>query len=85
MAGDRGGWDRALWVPVVGVVMVLIIWMWDRALVNGTIEKGTSPLLFGSYDRDSTPISMELVIVHSSLHHSPSPKPRHHHDEVFQF
>jgi hypothetical protein len=32
MAGDKGGWLRALWVPVVGVVMVLVIWICDHLL-----------------------------------------------------
>jgi hypothetical protein len=34
MAGDKGGWLRALWVPVVGVVMSLAIWVCDRLLVT---------------------------------------------------
>jgi hypothetical protein len=84
MAGDRGGWDRALWVPVVGVVMVLIIGMWDRALVNGTIafEKVTSTLLFGSdgCDSDSMPNSVELFVVRSSFHHCSSPESSNNQD-----
>jgi hypothetical protein len=30
MAGDKGGWLQALWVPIVGVAMVLVIWVCDR-------------------------------------------------------
>jgi hypothetical protein len=37
MAGDRRGWSHALWVPIVGFVMVLILWLWDRALVSGLV------------------------------------------------
>jgi hypothetical protein len=30
MARDKGGWLQALWVPIVGVAMVLVIWVCDR-------------------------------------------------------
>jgi hypothetical protein len=32
MAGDKGGWSQALWVPIVGVAMVLLIWVWDHLM-----------------------------------------------------
>jgi hypothetical protein len=35
MAGDKGGWSQALWVPIVGVAMALLIWVWDRVWVTG--------------------------------------------------
>jgi hypothetical protein len=63
MAGDRGGWDRALWVPLVGAAMVLKVWIWDRALVNGTLPFGSSP----QQGSDQMPNSVELLVIHSSL------------------
>jgi hypothetical protein len=69
MAGDHGGWDRALWVPVVGLVLVLIIWIWDRTLVNGTISFDKAPL-FDSPNCDLMPNSVELLVTRSTLHHS---------------
>jgi hypothetical protein len=38
MAGDRDGWFQALWVPIVGVGMVLAIWVWDRVLIAGALH-----------------------------------------------
>jgi hypothetical protein len=39
MAGDQGGWFRALWVPSVGVIMVVTIWLWDQFLISGRTFK----------------------------------------------
>jgi hypothetical protein len=38
MVGDEVGWQGGLWVPIVGVVMLLAIWIWDRFLVSGMID-----------------------------------------------
>jgi hypothetical protein len=35
MAGDRGGWAQALWVPIVGVLIVIAVWVWDQFLISG--------------------------------------------------
>ena len=35
MAGDRGGWAQALWVPIVGVLIVIAVWFWDQFLISG--------------------------------------------------
>jgi hypothetical protein len=32
IAGDKAGWSGALWVPVVGVVILLALWLWERIL-----------------------------------------------------
>jgi hypothetical protein len=32
MVGDQVGWYEGLWVPITGVVMLLLIWFWDRLL-----------------------------------------------------
>jgi hypothetical protein len=34
MAGDKGGWSQALWVPIMGVGMAMAIWVWDRMLLS---------------------------------------------------
>jgi hypothetical protein len=76
MAGDQGGWSQALWVPIVGVAMVLAIWVWDH---RGSWSQHL-PTLFSSCSspcpsdhhpspsilRPGTGQSVELV--HSSLH-----------------
>jgi hypothetical protein len=62
MAGDHGGWSNALWVPIVGVVMLAMIWTWDRMLLNGTISISTF--------RSKRSKSVELAAIHSSLHPS---------------
>jgi hypothetical protein len=66
MAGDRRGWSHALWVPIVGFVMVLILWLWDRALVSGFV------FFDSSRQQTSTPRTIELLVVHTSFHHSDS-------------
>jgi hypothetical protein len=33
MVGDEVGWEAGLWVPVVGAMMLLLVWIWDRFLV----------------------------------------------------
>jgi hypothetical protein len=60
MAGDKGGWSQALWVPIAGVAMVLLIWVWDRVLVTGAAHG------YGGWSQHVS--SLELV--HSSLHQS---------------
>jgi hypothetical protein len=68
MAGDKGGWAQALWVPIVGVVVSLVIWIGDRVLMTGAAHE--------SWSRDVS----SLFLSCSSLcpnhpHHSPSSSP----------
>jgi hypothetical protein len=85
MAGDQGGWFSALWVPIVGVVMAMLIWVWDRVLISDAIaEVGWFQrffsFLFSSllpnihYRSKSANDSPSLEIVHSSLHRYPPPE-----------
>jgi hypothetical protein len=81
MAGDQGGWFSALWVPIVGVVMAMLIWVWDRVLISGVIPEGDcsrqffsslfSSLLPNNHHRSESANSPSLEIVHSSLHRPP--------------
>jgi hypothetical protein len=86
MAGDKGGWLQALWVPIVGVMMILTIWMCDRLLLSGFLHRSWPPsvsYLFSSCSQlcPTTNLHPEpvhsLELVHSSLHqlppHSPPP------------
>jgi hypothetical protein len=79
MAGDKGGWSQALWVPIVGVAMVLAIWVWDRLWIPGS--HGTACHRF-SLPHDHHPSSTStlrpgtgnsLEFVRSSLHQSADP------------
>jgi hypothetical protein len=38
MVGDKLGWKAGFWVPVVGVFILLIVWIWDRFLVFHAID-----------------------------------------------
>jgi hypothetical protein len=68
MAGDDGGWSNNLWVPIVGVAMMMMIWMWDRLLIKRTIQLDRySDIVFGSDSANAIEI-----VVRSSLHY-PSP------------
>jgi hypothetical protein len=81
MAGDQGGWFSALWVPIVGVVMAMLIWVWDRVLISGLILEGDWPqslfsFLFSSLlpknrHRFESTNGPSLEMVHSSLHRPP--------------
>jgi hypothetical protein len=84
MAGDKGGWLQALWVPVVGVVMAFVIWVFDRLLMSGaplvwSWSPDVSFLFFSCLPNDqqssskSNPQSdttQSLQLVRSSLHQS---------------
>jgi hypothetical protein len=50
MAGDQGGWFSALWVPIVGVVIAMLIRVLDRALMSGAIPEG---IVLGNYSLPS--------------------------------
>jgi hypothetical protein len=34
MAGDKGGWSQALWVPIVGMAMAMAIRVWDLIVLS---------------------------------------------------
>jgi hypothetical protein len=75
MAGDKGGWSQALWVPIVGVVMPLLIWVCDRMLSWSShfrFFSTTRPSSLPS-DVNQDPIHT-LELVHSSLHQFPVPQ-----------
>jgi hypothetical protein len=79
MAGDRVGWLQALWIPVVGVVMALAIWVCDRVLVTGaphqSWSRDLSSLFFSCYSlcpnhpQSSFPLRLGTELVSHSLHH----------------
>jgi hypothetical protein len=73
MAGDTSGWFDALWVLILAVLMLVIIWIWDRMLAVGMIDFEKIPLTIFDVDQAPLPNSLE-IIVRSSLHHSPSPE-----------
>jgi hypothetical protein len=81
MAGDKVGWFQALWVPVVGVVMSLAIWVCDRLLVtaapHGSWSRDTciSSSIFSScsshclnHRQSASPLSRGAELVSRSLH-----------------
>jgi hypothetical protein len=57
MVGDEVGWFGGWWVPVVGLSLMALIWLWDRVLLKSEIKSSS----------DSHPIDP----THSSLHHQP--------------
>jgi hypothetical protein len=38
MVADEVGWENSLWMPVAGVSMLLIVWIWDRWVVSRVIN-----------------------------------------------
>jgi hypothetical protein len=55
--------------PLVGAAMVFTVWIWDRALVNGTLPFGS-----GAHGSDQMPNSVELLVIRSSLHQQKTPE-----------
>jgi hypothetical protein len=80
MAGDQGGWFHALWVPIAGVAMAMLIWVWDRVLISGRIADQdwsrhfsfaslcSSLLPNNRHLEPTTAAPSTLEMVHSSLH-----------------
>jgi hypothetical protein len=75
MAGDKGGWLQAVWVPIVGVAMALVIRLCDRLWSHEEASPHfpfmpslTLCLKVSSSNSRETLHSLELV--HSSLHQS---------------
>jgi hypothetical protein len=68
MAGDKGGWLQAVWVPIVGVVMSLAIWVCDRLLIGAPHWSCTS---FCPNHRQSSPsLRIGTELVNHFLHQS---------------
>lgn len=83
MAGDQGGWFEALWVPIVGVVMVIAIWVWDRFLLSPSLSDqdwcphfSVQSLIPHKGNSEST-IASSLEIIRSVLHGPPLATPDH--------
>lgn len=56
MAGDAVGWERAMWVPLTGIAIFLLILLWDQCLTHGLLEKYSSWFAFISIvSRGSSP------------------------------
>jgi hypothetical protein len=79
MAGDQGGWFHALWVPIAGVAMAMLIWVWDRVLISvhwpGDLILHISSLFPHSYHSEATAVD-SLEFVHSSLYQSAASRDR---------
>jgi hypothetical protein len=78
VAGDKGGWFQALWVPITGVVLALLLGVWDRILVSDL-----SLPFFSYFSSSPNNRQMSLEIVHSSLHQPPPPSMSGLADRVF--
>jgi hypothetical protein len=76
IVGDEMGWLDAIWVPVLGVVILVIVVVWDNLLVRGKIgpvcraSSGQAEMMPPS--RSPTHDSVELLAVRSTLHSAPS-------------
>jgi hypothetical protein len=49
--GDEVGWREAFWVPVAGIMMLLIVWIWDHFLTSHVINlaQNHSNLILSSF------------------------------------
>jgi hypothetical protein len=78
MAGDKDGWLQALWVPMVGIGMAVVLWVSDRLLVSGAPTCNRSLLSsscssMNTSRHHSTPdpdTGPSVEFVRSSLHQS---------------
>lgn len=71
IVGDEVGWLEAIWVPVLGVVILAIVMVWDALLVGGMIGPSLSSVSRAALS-DLTHDSVELFPVRSTIHSSPS-------------
>lgn len=46
MVGDQVGWYDAIWVPVVGSFILLLLWVWGLLLDRGVLDRYVSFQLF---------------------------------------
>lgn len=42
LVGDEVGWREALWVPVAGAMILVIVWIWDQFLVSHLVNLANS-------------------------------------------
>jgi hypothetical protein len=69
IAGDEVGWFGALWVPLSGIAMILVLWLWNRFLDRRVPS-------FQSSSPASSPFTYSIEFITSTLHLSrPSPSP----------
>jgi Leucine-rich repeat (LRR) protein len=79
VAGDQGGWFQALWVPITGVGITLLLWVWDQILISSKfLDQACSRNCFSLFSflanqrhSERVTVSSSLEIVHSSLHQPP--------------
>jgi hypothetical protein len=89
MAGDKGGWSQALWVPIVGVVMVFVILFSDWMQLSRVDHQRSAHGFFlfslcSSHchpqphsDHNPNTVAHSLEFVRSSLHQTPAASPDH--------
>lgn len=39
IVGDQVGWYEGLWVPITGVAMISVVWLWDRILISRVFDQ----------------------------------------------
>lgn len=70
IAGDQGGWFRALWVPITGIVVATLMSIWDQVLTSNKIcGKYWFFSIFQQSNRDSDALHrLTVELSCSSLH-----------------
>jgi hypothetical protein len=72
MAGDQSGWFHALWVPIVGVAMAMVLWVWDWVLISGKIPADRLSFSLPPSKCHSDPTAaLSPEFIRSSLHEPP--------------
>jgi hypothetical protein len=85
MAGDKGGWLKAVWVPILGMVTALVICLCDHLRIFAVCCESWSPELPVLFFRSSlfytdhhsslksnSVTAQSLEFIRSSIHQSPS-------------
>jgi hypothetical protein len=74
IAGDKVGWFSALWVPLVGVAMLVMLLAWDRVLLSGKVDFSDSlPYFFITSPPSRSSVEMVPSRLIISPHHDLSP------------
>jgi hypothetical protein len=84
IAGDEVGWYDALWVPLSGVGILLLVTLWEMLLRRGLVDQWISPPADTSLSHSLT---SNLDPERISEHHSPlvqTPSPSVHAVELLQ-
>lgn len=78
LASDRVGWFQALWVPVVGFAILMVLWVWDYlSISNGSCSRFVSAQAVHSSLPNNHQLEQELPLSNlsqefrSSLHTFP--------------